>query len=211
VLSSYNEEVEKEILRVIKLKKLYKFGRFHVSEDYISLGWVEIIKLMNDKDLLNRISDKSYEIIKSIITDPFTGSLFLGVEIIGGILASQLSVRFGTKNSIIPIRSKSDHYSEFEFSHSSAFDNLESVKNIVIFIDLISSGNTIISLVNEIKEKNPLINVHVISVISNNIADRLNSIPNTKSYHTFCSILKIPIIKHSDMPDENYVQPNLRF
>tara|TARA_R110002096_G_scaffold86990_3_gene199786 strand:- start:11108 stop:12715 length:1608 start_codon:yes stop_codon:yes gene_type:complete len=211
VLTSYNQEIEKEILRVIRTKELYKFGRFHVSEDYISLGWVEIIKLMNDKTLLSRIADKSYEIIKSNISDPFLDSLFLGVEIIGGILAAQLSVRFDANNSIVPIRTKSEHYSEYEFSHSSAFDNLASMKNVVIFIDLISSGKTIISLVNEIKEKNSSVNIHVISVISNNVTDRLNSIPNSKSYHTFCSSLKIPIIKHSDMPDEIYVQPNLRY
>lgn len=211
ILTSYNKEVEQEILRIIRAKELYKFGRFHVSEDYISLGWVEIVKLMSDKTLLNRIADKSYEIIKSNISDPFCDSLFLGVEIIGAILASQLSVRFDARNSIIPIRTKSEHYSEFEFSHSSAFENLESAKNIVIFIDLISSGNTINSLVNEIKEKNSSIYIHVISVISNNITDRINSIPKTKSYHTFCSSLKIPIIKHSDMPDEDYVQPNLRY
>lgn len=211
VLTSYNQEIEKEILRVIRSKNLYKFGRFHVSEEYISLGWVEIIKLMSDKTLLSRIADKSHEIIKSNISDPFHDTLFLGIEIIGGILAAQLSVRFDASNSIIPIRTKSEHYSEYEFSHSSAFDSLKSMKNVVIFIDLISSGKTVISLVDEIKDKNSSINIHVICVISNNVTGRLNRIPNTKSYHTFCASLKIPIIKHSDMPDENYVQTNLRY
>lgn len=209
--SAYNHEVEKEILRLVKELELYKFGRFHVSEDYVSLGWVDINKLMCDKELLNRISDKSYELIKSKISSSNEETLFLGIEIIGGILASQLSVRFNIRNSIIPIRSKSDHYSQFEFSHSSAFEDIKTIKDLVIFIDIISSGSTINSLVEEIISKNTEINIHVISIISNDIENKVISIPKTKSYNTFCSNLKIPIIKHSEMPDEQYVKPNLKF
>lgn len=210
-LSAYNDEVEKEILRLVKELGLYKFGRFHVSDEYISLGWVDINKLMSDKELLNRISDKCYDLIKSKITSSNADTLFLGIEIIGGILSSQLSVRFNIKNSIIPVRSKSDHYSEFEFSHSSAFENIANIKDIVIFIDIISTGNTINSLVEEIISKNPAINIHVVSIISNDIENKVISIPKTKSYNTFCTNLKIPIIKHSEMPDEQYVKPNLKF
>lgn len=210
-LIAYNKEVEKEILRIVKENNLYKFGRFHVSDDYISLGWVEINKLLNDKELLNRISDKCHDIIKSKISEPFDKILFLGIEIIGGILASQLSVRFNIKNSIIPIRKKSEHYSEFEFSHSSSFENISEIKRVVIFIDLISSGETIKALVNEILSKNSKISIHIISIISNDIENRLISIPNAVSYNTFCTTLKIPVIKHGEMPDEEFVKPNLKF
>lgn len=210
-LISYNTEVENEILRLIKDKGLYKFGRFHVSDEYISLGWVEINKLMTDKELLNRIADKCHEIIKSEITNPNENTLFLGIEIIGGKLASQLSVRFDVKNSIIPVRKKSEHYSEFEFSRSTAFELISDVQNIVIFIDLISSGNTIKELVDEVYSKNNDINIHVISIISNDIEGKLISIPNTKSYNTFCAKLKIPIIKHDEMPDEDFLKPNIKY
>lgn len=206
-----NQEIEKEILRLIRERELYKFGRFHVSKEYISLGWVDINKLMNDKDLLNRISDKSYELIKSKISESSLETFFLGVDIIGGILVSQLSVRFNVKNSVIPIRTKSDHYSVFEFSHSPAFVDKTHIKNVVIFIDIISSGNTIKSIVEEIIAINSESNIHVISIISNDIEKRIISIPNTRSYNTFCSKLKIPIVKHTDMPDETFVKPNLKF
>jgi predicted MPP superfamily phosphohydrolase len=149
-LKPYNQEVENEILRLIKENGFYKFGRFHVSDEYISLGWVEINKLMTDKDLLNRIADKCYEIIKSEINLPNNNTLFLGIEIIGGKLASQLSVRFNVKNSIIPVRKKLNHYSEFEFSHSTAFELISSVHDVVIFIDLICSVKTIIEVLQEV-------------------------------------------------------------
>lgn len=209
-LCSYNQEVENEILRLVKERELYKFGRFHVSDEYISLGWVDINKLMSDKELLNRITDKCYEFIKSKITSSNNNTLFLGLEIIGGIIASQLSVRFNIKNSIIPVRSKLKHYSEFEFSHSSAFENITEIKDIVMFIDIISTGNTINSLIEEILSKNAEINIHVVSIITNDIENKINSIPRTKSYTTFCTRLKIPIIKHVEMPDEEYVKPNLK-
>lgn len=210
-LCAYNQEVENEILRLVKERELYKFGRFHVSDEYISLGWVDINKLMSDKELLNRISDKCYEFIKSKITSSNEDNLFLGLEIIGGIIASQLSVRLNIKNSIIPVRSKSEHYSEFEFSHSSAFENIANIKDVVMFIDIISTGKTINSLIEEILSKNSEINIHVVSIITNDIEDKINSIPKTKSYTTFCTNLKIPIIKHSEMPDEEYVKANLKF
>jgi len=210
-LTPFNQEVENEILRLVKERDLYKFGRFHVSEEYISLGWVDINRLMSDKELLNRISDKCYEFISSKITSLPEEYLLLGVEIIGGVIASQLSVRLNIKNSIIPVRSKSDHYSEFEFSHSSAFDNINNIKDVILFIDIISTGNTINSLIEEILLRNEKINIHVISIITNDIEKKIRSIPKTKSYITFCTKLKIPIIKHSEMPTEEYVVPNLKF
>jgi orotate phosphoribosyltransferase len=210
-LIAYNDEVENEILRLIEQKELYKFGRFHVSDEYISLGWVEINKLMNDKKLLNRITDKCYELINKLISSHYEKTIFFGIEIIGGILASQLSVRFNVRNSIIPIRSKLGHYSEFEFLHSTAFNNMSSIDNVVVFIDLISSGDTINSLVDEILTANSNVNIHVISIISNNIEQRLLTIPKTKSYSTFCSRLRIPIIKHEEMPGEEFVNPNLKY
>lgn len=209
VLLPINSEVEEAILRNISDKKLYQFGRFPLNEDYISLGWIDISRLLTDKDLLNRITDKSYELIKSFHMD-ITASLFLGVEIIGGILASQLSVRFNVKNSIIPVRAKQTHYSEFEFSHSKYHD-ISALKDVIIFIDIISSGKTISELVAEIWTLNSQINIHVISIISNNIENRVMHIPNTRSYHTFCTELKIPVIKSSDMPDEEYVNPKRKY
>lgn len=208
-LKAYNIEIEKEILRLIEKRELYQFGRFIINDGFISLGWVDIIKLMNDKDLLNRISDKSYELIKSKVIVESQKILLIGIDIIGGILVSQLSVRLNAKNSIIPIRTKSDHYSVFEFSHSKAFDTITSIDNLVIFIDIISTGSTIKSIIDEIISKNPSINIHVISIISNDINNRVISIPNTKSYNTFCAKLKIPMIKSEDMPDEVFVKPNL--
>ena len=80
-LFAYNEEVEKEILRLVKELGLYKFGRFHVSDEYISLGWVDINKLMSDKELLNRISDKCYELIKSKITSSYAYCIILSSEL----------------------------------------------------------------------------------------------------------------------------------
>lgn len=208
-LSPIDTEVETEILRKIEQKNLYNFGRFHVNDEYISLGWVDIGKLFRDKDLLNRISDKSYELIKSKKWCNSCETIFLGVEIIGGILASQLSVRFDVRNSIIPVRSKTEHYSDLEMSHASSFNN-HNLKDVIIFIDIISSGSTINSLVNEILAINGDLRIHVIAIISNDIEDKLIKIPKTKSYHSFCTSLKIPIIKNEDMPAENFVKANLK-
>lgn len=207
--NSINNEVEEAILRKIKDQELYQFGRFQVDKEYISLGWVDINKLLTDKDLLNRISDKCHELIKSKNLNNIE-TLFLGVEIIGGILASQLSVRFNVKNSIIPVRTKQDQYSEFEFSHSTSAD-LSIYKNIVIFIDIISSGKTINDIVNEILLKNEDINIHIISIISNDLENKLITIPKTKSYNSFCTKLKIPVIKSDEMPNEELVKPKLTY
>ncbi len=205
-LQSINKEVEDSIIRKIKEKELYQFGRFKVNKDEISLGWIDISKLLTDKELLNRITDKCYELITSFHIQN-SESLFLGLEIIGGILASQLSVRFNINNSIIPVRTKKDYYSEFEFSYYTKSE-WSSIKNIVIFIDLISSGKTITDLIKEIISLNKNINIHIITVISNDIKGKLIKIPNTKSYNTFCAKLKIPVVRESEMPDEELIKLN---
>lgn len=211
ILNALNQEVEKEILRLINEKGLYKFGRFHVSEEYVSLGWVDISKLLSDRSLLTRISDKCFDLVRQNLSGNSEEILFIGLEMIGGILASQLSVRFNCKNSIIPLRSKSGHYSELESNHSPAFDDLTNVKDIFIIIDLISSGNSITEFVENLNTVNPNLNIHVISIISNDRENKMTVIPKAKSYNTFCAKLKIPLIKHSEMPDENFVEPNLKF
>lgn len=210
-VKSINLEIEEEILRIIKDKGLYQFGRFHISEEYVSLGWVDINKLLSDRTILTRISDKCYNLIKKLNSDKTEETIFLGLEIIGGILSSQLSVRFNIKNSIIPIRSRNNDYSPLETSYSKEFDDLKKYKNIIIFIDIISSGKTISRLVKDIYEMNNEINIHVISILSNDIEDKLTKIPFAKSYSTFCTSLKIPLVKHNALPPEDFLPTNLNF
>ena len=89
--------------------------------------------------------------------------------------------------------------------------SLDSLKCIVIFTDVISSGSTIHKVIEKIKEANSRITFHLISVISNNRELRGDVLNQIETVGSFCLELKIPVIENDNLPDENILPPNIDF
>ncbi len=210
-LKLIDDEIQSTILENISVENLFQFGRFKTSENITSLGWVDINKLMSNKYLLGRISEKGFIHIDQIVKSNSDKVLFVGLEIIGSILASQLSVRFNVKNEIFPIRGKHKYYSSEETNDSKILESIIHFEEVVIFIDIISSGSTINDLIKQFNDKNKELKIHVISIISNDLKTKISILPYTSSYATFCSTLKIPIIADEDLPNENIFKSTLNF
>lgn len=206
-----DSEIEDEIMSDIQDKNLFRFGRFKTNQEFSSMGWININSLMNQPVLLSRILEKSTKYINDIVSSKNPECLIIGLEVIGGIIASQISVRLNTKNFIFPVRGNGKFYSEEEINKTQLYEEILSIKEVVIFIDVISSGKTMEEFVAVLKEKNKNVIIHVISVITNNISSRPTEILNSSSYATFCNKLKIPLVSNSDLPDESIFPSILDF
>jgi orotate phosphoribosyltransferase len=202
LINVVDTEIEDEIMSDITNNDLFKIGRFKTNDAFSSIGWIKINSLMNQPALLSRIIEKSLKYINHIVTSDSSDCVILGLEVIGGILASQISVQTNTKNYIFPVRGNGRFHSAEETDKTQMFEELEKYKEAIIFIDVISSGNTVEDFVNSLKEKNSELKIHVISMITNNNSSRPTTIKNSSSYATFCSKLRVPLIKNEDLPDE---------
>lgn len=210
-LSIVNDEIEAQIMTTISENELFKFGRFKTSYKHSSLGWINVNKLMNSPALLSRITEKSFSHIDANVTCSSSECLFIGLEVIGGIIASQLSVRTNTKNYIFPIRGNDKFYSSEETNKELLFAHLVNTLEVVIFIDVISSGNTIAEFVQLLISKNQKMKIHVISIISNNMKSMPIKIEGVTSYGTFCNKLKIPLVENDNLPEESIFPSTLDF
>jgi len=210
-LKVIDEEIESQIIENISNDELFKFGRFKTSEKYSSIGWINVNKLMNSPVLLSRINEKSFKHIKEITNAESSKVILIGLEVIGGIIASQVSVRTNTINFILPIRGNKKFYSTEETSTEKLEAILPTIEEVVVFIDVIASGNTMSEFVTSLIGINPKLKIHVISVLTNSISFIKPEIPGVTSYATFCHKLKIPLVENQYLPDESILPATLDF
>jgi 3',5'-cyclic AMP phosphodiesterase CpdA len=93
-----DNEIEDAIISDIENRELFRFGRFKTNQNYSSLGWINISTLMNNAELLSRILEKALKYIKTTVAATPEESIIIGLELIGGIVASQMSVQTTIKN-----------------------------------------------------------------------------------------------------------------
>ncbi len=205
--------VQEEIIDRVKEYRLYKFDRFAISQTHISLGWIKIFELFENRELLSRCIDKASEWLNKHNKFNLTpnDSALVGVDFWGSILASQISIRLGLKNYCISAKSNG------KFVHS--FETIPVVckrlalnthlKNVVVLTDVVSTGNTIISIKNQIQElfQNSAMNFICISILSDKLHKKHGELNTFLEVGTFCQDLAIPILDNKYLPDENILPP----
>jgi predicted MPP superfamily phosphohydrolase len=207
-----SSDVQNEILDEIRIKELYRFNRFVTSKEHSSLGWISIFNLFEKKSLFIRCIEKSIDWIrKNIVFDDSKKSIFIGVNYWGTTFASYASVRTNVNNLCVATRSdgkyQTNHESiEYLCEKIKTFKELE---NIIIFTDVISTGETVINLKNKIQFslKDIKFKWILISIISDKSQSRYPEINEFHYKGSLCTDLKIPIIRNDDLPSNDYLPP----
>jgi hypothetical protein len=196
--------VQEEILDLIQIKSLYNFNRYLISKDDVSLGWISIYKLFESQELLSRCIEKSIEWLDKKIRADYSDTLLIGVEFWGAILATQVSIRKELQNFCVATKSGGKHYTELE-KIDMLCERVKALKNIVqvvIFTDVISTGNTVSLIKQRLQKILPSkTNWILISVITD-ISQKRN-LNEFFAVGTFCGDLRIPILKKNELPDES--------
>lgn len=202
-----SDSVEKQIIEEITNKKLYQFNRFVVTENESSLGWIQIHKIFENKELLSRCFDKSIEWINSKYNSQFglTDSIYIGIDFWGAMFSSYCSVRTNIKNFCFATKHDGKHNTNYEniMNVCKTLKKFEKIKNIVLFTDVVASGNTINKVKSSIKEELETndINWSFVSIISDRFQNNRVDLSEFKNRGALCCKLKIPILKNSDMPE----------
>lgn len=142
-----------------------------------------------------------------------TNSIFIGIDFWGAIFASQSSIIHNIENYCIATKSRSEHNILFEkpdFLCEKLYNKKEHLKSIVIFTDVISTGNTVISIQNKIKTCLGLgnsINWLAVSIISDIQQARKVELNSFAALGSLCINLRIPVLNIDDLPPHD-ILPN---
>lgn len=161
----YNGEYSDKIYQVIKKKKLFHSGHFHWSETSRAHNWIDITKLLEDKDDLHMVKSSVIDIIDTFDLSK-NCDLIIGLGYEGNIISSKAAIKYNIPYSSLPYSYRYDEHNKFE--KELYFKNVsKDYKNVMIITDVVNDGRTIRKLMRkENREKTFFDNVEKVTVVS---------------------------------------------
>jgi len=196
-----NEEIQNELYKIIKDKSLFNQGHFHWSATSRAHNWIDISRLLEDRENLFFIKNAIINIIESKTQSNFDMIIGLGYE--GNIISTKASIKYNVPYVFLPYSYRyKDHH---KFENKLNFDNSDGkYKKILIITDVVNDGRTIRKLIGkEDREKKFFDKVNEVIVIS-----LFYTGSNKNLNHDILNYNKLPDIydKHND-----HEVNNLRF
>ena len=200
-------EFEQTIIENIISNKLYTFGRFVINSDEVSLGWISINQLLNQRDILTTVINETKNWIteKRIFSDKL---LIIGIDIWGSIIASNISVMLGCKNFVFASRGNSLHHTNHVLLNDEKCSEIVANHDSILLIsDVVSSGRTIEKVYTQLNVhcKGSALKMSAIAVISDINQEKKVDLKFLDSFGTFCGNLRIPIHKDIDLPPASVI------
>lgn len=134
----------KELLKIIKSRNLFHSGHFHWSETSRAHSWIDVSKLLGDRENLNKSKKYIYEtLIKSEVEFDFI--IGLGVE--GNMLGTRTAILSSKPYAFLPYSYRYDDHSDFEKQLN--FQNDGKYESVLIITDVVHDGRTIRKLIHK--------------------------------------------------------------
>jgi orotate phosphoribosyltransferase len=158
-----NESIQKQLYNIVRDKKLFHSGHFHWSESSRSHNWIDVSKLIEDKEDLSFVKNAIVNLIEAhSLSEDCDLMIGLGTE--GNIISSKASIKYDIPYTLLPYSFRYDKSHEFEKKLN--FDNSKGdYKKIIIISDVINDGRTIRKLIGDY-EKDFFEKVEQVTVIS---------------------------------------------
>jgi adenine/guanine phosphoribosyltransferase-like PRPP-binding protein len=207
--------IQDKIIKKIASEGLYSLDRYATSDTKVSLSWIYTNRLLSDSNILSQITNRAFKwfkenIYKSEITDKYA---FIGIDFWGAIIASQISIRTNVKSYCIASKAGANHHTYKESVNYLKYkkDEFSKVENIVLFTDVIATGDTVYRKKNKIEDLlgKEIPNWFIVSVIADREQNRDANLDGFKEIVTFCSDLRTPVLLINQIPDEVIVPPRL--
>lgn len=153
-----------ELYEKVKNLKLFHSGHFHWSESSRAHNWIDVSKLIENKDDLTFLKNAIVDVIEDKNLKDVDLIIGLGYE--GNIISSKAAIKYNKPYSFLPYSYRHDEHHEFE--NELNFNNDEGhFKKVLIITDVVNDGRTIRKLINKReKQKAFFKNVDQVYVIS---------------------------------------------
>ena len=159
----YNPLYTDVLYNKVKELNIFHTGHFHWSETSRAHNWIDISKLIENKENLNFLKNAVIDVLETKIQAENI-DLIIGLGYEGNILATKAAIKYNRPYSFLPYsyRHHEHHPTETELN----FDNLsKSFKKVLIITDVVNDGRTIRKLIKK-RQPNFFSNVDKIYVIS---------------------------------------------
>ena len=158
----YTKEFTDSLYDKVKDLKLFHTGHFHWSETSRAHNWIDVSKLIEDKENLDFLKNAIVNVIEDKKLEDIDLIIGLGYE--GNIISSKATIKFNKPYSFLPYSYRHDEHHKFE--NELNFDNsTNKYKSVLIVTDVVNDGRTIRKLINK-RQKTFFNNVDKIYVIS---------------------------------------------
>lgn len=159
----YSEKYTVELYEKVKKLNLYHSGHFHWSETSRAHNWIDVSKLIEEKENLNFVKNAIIDVIENKKIDKKI-DLIIGLGYEGNIISSKAAIKFNKPYAFLPYSYRHDEHHPFE--NELNFDNsTNKFKSVLIVTDVVNDGRTIRKLINK-RQKTFFRNVDRIYVIS---------------------------------------------
>lgn len=159
----YNQAYTDVLYEKIKELQIFHSGHFHWSETSRAHNWIDISKLIENKDNLNFLKNSVIDVFEKMIGAENV-DLIIGLGYEGNILATKASIKYDKAYSFLPYSYRHDEHHEFETELN--FENSQNrYGKVLIVTDVVNDGRTIRKLINK-RQKEFFSNVDKIYVIS---------------------------------------------
>lgn len=181
VIEDKREHVDygKELLKIMKDRKLYKTGHFHWKGS-ARLNWIDMSYFFQHRETMLLIIQGIYQLFEKEqeLKDAKT---IVGLGIKGSIMLSYVRFLFPEKQCTYFPENKKE-YNKYEWG---LFDNKE-MRSIVVLTDVVHSGKTVKSFIDNIREKIcDNINVNVITIFDTTSDHNISDMDGVASIRMF--------------------------
>lgn len=182
-----NDEIQEKLYQIIKTKRLFNQGHFHWSATSRAHNWIDISRLLEDREDLFFIKNAVLDVIDSKTECDFDMIIGLGYE--GNIISTKASIKYDVPYAFLPYSYRyKDHH---KFENKLNYDNSAGqFKKVLIVTDVVNDGRTIRKLIGkDDREKKFFEKVEEVIVIS-------------LFYTGNCKDLNYDILNYDKLPDD---------
>lgn len=175
----YSDEFTDKLYEKVKELKLFHTGHFHWSETSRAHNWIDVSKLIENKDNLSFLKNAIVDVIEDKNLEDVDLIIGLGYE--GNIISSKAAIKYNKPYSFLPYSYRHDEHHEFE--NELNFNNEDgNFKKVLIITDVVNDGRTIRKLINKGDKQKAFFknveNVYVVSLFYTGSSDLNNNILN---------------------------------
>ena len=138
-----------KLLEIIKTKKIFHSGHFHWSETSRAHNWIDVSKILNDR---NNLLDAKNFILNIIDKNKLEFDFIIGLGIEGNMLATRTSIIHDKPYTFLPYSYRYDDHSDFEKKLN--FENDGTINTVLIITDVVHDGRTIRKLLHKKRDDN---------------------------------------------------------
>ena len=151
-----------KLYQIIKDKNLFHSGHFHWSETSRAHNWIDISKLLENKEDLLFAKNAIVDVIEKFNIQE-NCDLIIGLGYEGNIISSKASIKYGIPYTALPYSYRYNEHHDFEKKIN--FNNDGQFKRVLIITDVVNDGRTIRKLIAK-REKEFFEKVEQIIVVS---------------------------------------------